>query len=354
MHRATSLALWPALLGCCLVSCVYDPPPEVTLLWPSCGVFLSGDPLLLEFSEPIEPASLRVRVWPPNRDVEGAIPPRTLPLLDSCRATDSPCGDTEVSVAENGLSAELFFHPDGLGKPNAPMILEIQEGLADLAGETTGLATWYDLQFFPLDYLDPSDPATDKVPFVDGIYVIVSTMDQPLPVWLTLITEILSLPDNSVALAGAEGDEIGDAPRTTTDAAELIVDSTEEGYTVYATGSLSQRDGQRYLTTDPFPISVRTGPMYVSLASVRLNSLIVEKDGHDYLEGTLSFEGVTVRTGDIEFSYGSGSNSFVGQYAPPDIVPEGVPQICGDLCGAVTSQCNPPDDFPPDGFCVEE
>ncbi len=332
--------------------CGYDPPPEVQLALPAGGAFESGAPLVLEFSEPIRPESLALRVWPAARDIEGELPADVAPLVPRCAAPAAPCGDLAIAVAADGTGATLQLAAAGLGRPDRPLLLEVLPGLADAAGNDTGQSAWFDILFVPATPPPDTPPPVTAVPFEQGTYIIVGSLSDPLPAVLTYITDVRTLPDGRVALAGAEGDEIGGAPKNTTDPEHLVVDEGPEGYTVYALGQLTESDGTRFLQTEPFAIGIVTNGIHVDLAGVRIHATVVAGAEHDGLEGTFSYEAVTLHVGELEHTYPGGSTGLVGVFAPPEVTPAGGPEVCGDLCGVVVGICEPPEGFPPADFCV--
>lgn len=333
------------------MGCDYDPPPEPLLQQPEGGSFEAGDPVIVSFSETIAKESLAIRIWPAERDGEQNITPETKPKVDTCRLADASCQGLTMELAKDERSVTLQLDPEGVGKAGSPLILEILAGLKDKAGRKTGVSRYFDFQFVPAP-----EPAAVEVPFEDGVYVVLGEIKQPIPAVLTLISEIVALPDGRVALAGAEGDETGGAPKNTDDPRFLVVDSSELGFTVYATGILYEDQGTRFLKTDPFDIHILQGGIVIDLFGVRLNSTVVKHPdtGSDRLEGTLSFEKVSVVLGTVVADYPAGATAFAANKVPAEFLMEGVPSVCGDLCGAVPDQCAPPDDFPPAGFCDTE
>ncbi len=336
-----------AAVSLALAACAYDPPPEVTLDVPAEGSFLVGEPLRVHFSEPIDPDTLAIRVWPSERDIEGEIPAGTAPLLDTCRLADSPCGDAALALSEDATSAEIVLARSTLGAPGQPLILEITDDLTDAGGMARGIPEWFDVQFSPR-----REPNSEPVEFGDGVYIIVAEIDEPVPSIITLITDIRVVPDGSLALAAAEGDPIGDAPRNTRDPEQLMVDDTDNGFGLHAWGFVQQRDGARFIDTDPIDVNLSLGVTLV-IHDIRISGSIVydEELGADRIDGTVSFSGLTLNPGETESSYPAGTKNFTADRAPDSLVPDGTPRVCGDLCGAVTTQCEPPFDFPGETMC---
>jgi hypothetical protein len=340
----------PLALLCALAGCAYDPPPEVTMDIPPGGAFLVGDPLTLRFSEPIDPDSLAIRVWPSARDIEGELPADTAPLLDTCRLVDAPCGGADLIVADDGSSAQVVLARSSLGGPGLPLLLEVTRELSDRGGSSRGIPEWFDVQFSPR-----REANTEPVDFDDGVYIIVGEIDDPVPAIITLVTDIQVIPDGSLALAAGEGDPIGDAAKNTRDPAELQIDTTDNGFGIHAWGFVQQREGERFIDTDPIDVSLSIGVVLV-IREVRITGTIVHDDqlGTDRIDGTVSFSGITLNPGEGEANYPAGNTSFTADRSPDQLVPEGTPEVCGDPCGAVTAQCEPPFDFPGDAMCATD
>ena len=331
-----------------LGACTYNPPPEVTLEPPEAGVFTSGDPLVLSFSEPIDPGTLKITIWPDDRDIEGVLPPGTESLLATC-APGEMCGSTTLSVTDDGLSAVVQLDPDDLGQPDVPLLLEVQPGLSDLEQNTTGTNFVFDFQFQPAP-IENAGP----IEFDEGYYIIVSVIEDPLPAVLTLAAHIVAQDDGTFAIAAGEMDPIENAAKNTSNPDELIVDTGEQGFAIFVLGLLTvTEDGERFLESEPYDLSLALGPVELVLGDLRLSGKL-EKDpdtGKDQISGTLSYAGLTLLTGDSSFDYDPGTTTFTADFVPADKTPANAPDMCGEICGGVTAQCNPPANFPPEGFC---
>jgi hypothetical protein len=331
-----------------LTACTFDPPPDATLTVPEDGIFLEGDPLVLVFSEPIEESTLTIAIWPGDRDIENEL--TGTPILSGCTASTSPCGTTVLEVDDDRLGAQVLLDPEEIGQPDVPLALQIAPGLEDENGNPTGASYFFDFQFKPLEVAIPDDP----IEFDSGVYIIVAVVDDPLPTIVTLVTDIQVNELGEAVFAGADGDEIAGAPRNTQNPDELYIDDGDEGYTIFSTGHMRLVDGERFLETIPFEVELSFGPIVVTIESVRLDGIVVtdEDTGNDRLEGTFSYTGITIQNGDdAPFGYDAGSVTYTAVYVRPNKVPEGTPMVCGDLCGAVTGRCTPPEGFPPAGFC---
>ena len=340
------------LLLLLLPACVYEPPPEVVLVPPETGVFFEGDPVLLEFSQPIDPASLSITVWPDNRTIELELEEGTVPRMRACTVSTSPCGTTSMVVADDGMSATLTMDPDDLGEPDVPLILEVESGLTSAVnGADTGTGLFFDFQFKPLE------PTAEPIPFQDGNYTILAVIEEPVPTIMNLLAHLVLSDDptqNRVAVAGAEADIVDDKPANTNVPEDLYVDVTDQGFVIFALASLRlSPEGERFFETDPFELELSLGPIVATVINTRLTGKVTTdpETGDDRIDGTMSYDEISIDAGNGPFSYPAGTTIFEAVYAAPERMPEGTPDICTDLCGAATSQCFPPEGFPGAGFC---
>lgn len=328
----------------------YGAPPDVTLELPEGGAFAVGTPLKVVFTEMIDPSTLKLSLWEDVRDIEGEFPVGAEPIISSCTATKKTCGDLTVEVAADGMSAVLTFDEAGLGAAGPPLILDVEPGLADLDGNDTGRHIYYDFQFRVEQFVN-----TEPVAFDDGVYIIVGSVTQPLPAVLTLISDVKVLPSGEFRLAGAEGDPISnDLPKNTSNPEELLVDVSDQGWTAFVPGFIRLEGGKRLLETTPVQIDLPLAALTLKLADVRLFGEIVKNpEGHDRIEGTLSFTKITLVNGSRSTDYEGGAAAVSADWVPPDKAPSGHPVICEDLCGVVTGLCLPPADFPGETFCED-
>lgn len=343
------LTLLP-LLGVLLLLAACDPynaPPEIKLARPETGVFVSGDPLLFNFSEPIDTASLAVRIWPGEKDLEGNLAATATPRLDRCTVATSPCGTTTLAVSEDGLQATLQLDPADLGQPDSPLVVEILPGLKDREGFTRDATARFDIQFAPQTTVGGAE-------FQDGVYYLVGTTSKPIPTVLRLVTQLIALDDGRVAIAGGEANPIEGAPRNTTNIEEVVIDTSDDGFTIFGTGTLSQdAKGDRFLQSEPFQIEILISGLRVILNdAIMQGKIIKDEDGNDYLDGTLNFSGGTLYIGDNPTPFEGDSAPLAGGFVPPDKVPPGGPDMCGEVCGMIV-QCVPPEGFPDPDFCAE-
>ena len=332
--------------------------PRAELVAPPTGTFFVGDPIELAFDAPVDPDTLVIHIWPDERDLEYELIAET-PVLDSC-TPGGDCGPNTLTAHEDGLGATLELDPESVGRPDVPLILEVAPGLRGTNGSTLRYRQLFDFQFKPLeddgdDLPVPGDP--DYVEFQAGGYTLVAILEQPLPLIINLVLDMERGPGNQVAALGSEADPIGDAPENTGQASELEVDRSEQGFVIFAPVQLRlAEDGTRFFESEPFDINLTFGTIYAQVADTRLTgTLSTDPDtGNERIDGTMSFGGFNLDIeGGTPFSYDASTTTFVALWWPRDEMPEGSPQICTDPCGAVTAQCEPPDDFPGEGFCVD-
>lgn len=328
---------------------IYDPPPDATLVQPAGGAFTPGDVVQIAFSEPVKADTVNVRLWPNVRDIENEIAEGTEPIVASCGVGET-CGELSVSLSRDRKLLTLVFDGE-LGKPGRPYAIELLPGLSDDEGNDTFAPYMWDMQFRAVGREN-----TEPVEFDNGVYILVAQVDKPLPAVLTLISDVRVLESGEFVLAGAEGDEINDAPKNTTNPEDLVVDVTDQGWTAYTRGFVTiTDDNKRLLESESFDVQIKVGPLLIDMTAVRLFAEIVKgPSGKDRLDGTLSFESITLHNAGRSTTLEGTSVALVADYVPPELAPEGHPVLCENLCGAVTGKCEPPDDFPGEQFCPSE
>lgn len=341
--RKTALVA-TGLLSCLLMApdCEHDPPPEVTLLSPPGGVYAAGEPLRLKFSEPIDARTLVVRVWRGERNIENELT-ATHPLLQ-CNAT-RPCGGTQFTV-HDAAYVEVDLDHGALDIVGEPVTLEVAEGLQDTGGSATGVATRFDILF------KPGDDGNEAVEFDNGLYMIVTTANQPIPITLTLISDVRVAPDGTLRMVSTDGDPLGDAPNNTANPAELEIDASDNGFTIFFTGTATSQDGARFFETDPAEVPVTLGTLQLLLTDVRVSGQIIANDqtGKDRLSGTLSYAGLDLTSSGNLTHYDGDSLAFAADWLPLEDAPPGMPEMCTDPCARNLACVDPGEEYAA-GFC---
>jgi hypothetical protein len=347
----SNLTLLTTLLATASLQCeVYDPPPDVTLEAPQGGAWTEGQPVALRFSEPVNPASISLRVWRGDvLDIENQIPADAVPLVDNC--TLNGCDPLELTLNDERTRLELSFPEDSLGQAGPPLLLQVLPGLEDDAGRRTGWAPEFTIQFRSASACDNQEP----VEFQNGMYIMAGSVTRPLPAIVKLISDVRVNPDGTFLLAGADGDAIGDFDPQTINPDEIELDTTANGWTMFVRGQVCLRNGQRLLETEIFDVNIPLSTFTVNLSTVKLVAEIIKDDqGNDLIDGALSYEAVRlIRPGQTTAPASPGGSAALrGTFIPAD-KPQfpNSPRICGDLCGAVVGKCEPPDGFPPQGAC---
>lgn len=336
------------MMGC---DSTYDAPPVAKLVVPDGGVYNVGDGLVFSFSEPIVADTLSVRVWYASRNIEEELDQSTTPLLSQCSVNGEDCPDAELSVSDDGLEATLTLGEDGLGTPDVPMTVEVLEGLSDEEGVLTGVSSFFDFQFVP-----SFEDSGNQVSFENGFFVLGAVIDDPIEgVNLKLVGEVIADENGRIAIAMGAADPIGDAPKNTMDPTALKMDSTDQGYGVHAMGSLVQTtEGDRFLETEAFEVNILIDNLGIALKGLTLSAKVLD-DGEfegTSLDGTLAYKELELtNSGEPFFAFEAGTVTFKGRSIPAADLPDGAPEVCGNLCGALTAQCNPPADFPAEGMC---
>ncbi len=329
----------------------YDSPPRASLVLPEGGAWEEGQAVLINFSEPINVDTLKMRIWEDVRDIEGQLPASAAPLVDNC--TVGSCGEVVVALSEDRTGLSLVLPTDGIGKAGKPLLLQLMSGLEDGEGNPTGSAPLFTLQF-RVPEEEEGCKNLEPVQFDSGTFILGASVTKPLPAILTLISDVKVTADGTFVLVGAEGDEIMGASKNTLNPDELFVDETKLGFTLYVKGKVCQRDAQRLLETDIFNVRIPLGDITVVLSNVRLVAEIKkdEATAKDKIEGTLSFEAAQLIRGARTTNLAGGNTPLVGVFVPAEKRPEGTPELCGDLCGAVElGLCEPPEGFPGAGVC---
>ncbi|MCA9562724.1 MAG: hypothetical protein KC561_04500 [Myxococcales bacterium] len=331
-----------------LAACTYNPPPEPLLNYPEAGVFEVGDTLELTFSEAVNPETLAIRVWTTERGTEGELLPDQQPVLALCRPQQEMCDTTQFVLADDNASATITFDSADIGSPGLPHVLEIVEGLEDPEGNKTGVPYWFSFQFVP-----EGSTNTDPVEFEEGVYLISSDFTiTGIRVTLKFIADMQSLEFGQIAFAGAIGTrkDPSSSERETRDPAEIIVDA-DDGATLYSTGQVSESDGLRTINILPVDLAMEYFGIDIDIVGLQIQGVVnlSEETGHDRMEGTMNVAEVRVNGRPVDLE---SQPIFIGDWVPPELIPDGTPQVCGDLCG-ITENCDPPSDFPPSEFCAD-
>ncbi|MFT7580580.1 MAG: hypothetical protein ACI9MR_002251, partial [Myxococcota bacterium] len=294
-HLALILALPMVSLACD----DFDPPPEATLIQPDVGFWTSDDALTLTFTEPIEPASLVLTIWPNDRDIEGVLSEGVAPLIDACTLATAPCSGLGMTLDETGMivtidQGEVFADNEGV-----PFILDVHPGLSDLAGRSRNVHTFFDFQINPACGNEPTD--------IDLQTATMSlTADlQVLPINLQMYLDMTIQADNGrVLVIGTFARLITDAPANTADPADFRLELDPTAWAVVFEGCLvEQAPGEYFFVSEPFDISITVlQSILVTLTDFKVQGTIKPSadSGRDTGSGTMSTSGGSFGTKDSE------------------------------------------------------
>jgi len=344
-----ALALAGASLGCE----AYDPPPKTSLAQPAGGNWTRTTPLVLVFTEAIDPSSLVVSVWPGELDREGRLPPGAQPIVDACTLADSPCGSFAMRLddAKERLTITVNDTFDDL--EGEPLILAVHAGLRDLAGRTRKVEDWFDFQINPLCGSEPVTVELDT-----GVISLTANL-QVLPIWLHLYVDLAIDKETGATVAVATFSRVREglpANYNHPDGFEVALDPT--GWAVTFTACLlEQPNGNLFLESDPFDVHIVVlGAIPVVLEGFRLQGTIrpgAAGGGRDTASGTLSTSGGSF--GDPPNTVEAITSAWDGFSVRADELPEGLPRVCADdPCGGLAvagGDCQIPSPWQPGAVC---
>ena len=367
-------------LAVVLAGCRYDPPPEVTLVIPEDNSIVKGDPIRLEFTEPVRTRSLEVRVWPGNKsyyDVEGNLLPEYGPILEICTPVSSPCGadggvklflDPDRKAATIELVAEEAFGPFG-----DPLRLEVTGALEDDKGNRRNVSTFFDFQVISerwnpyADAVEPNGDVTGEVTTEpldvrEGFHLFHAEFTEPLPLPQQFFSHVrINSDDGTFVWVMVDADPIPDAPGNTDDPTLLAPDFGEEGFLFAVRGGIYQdRDDPDELVfeTEPFTLAQEIGVVYFELQDMVMHGRITVDTDEDRSrwDGTMAVSGVYMRvtSSGNETQFDPTQANFQVFELRPEELPEGLPKACDDdPCININGKCDllTDVDWPPVAVC---
>lgn len=183
VRRATALALLAPLLAACAV---YDAPPSAAIDGLENGLLPAGSSLDVVFSEPIDPATLRLSVVPLVTDVEGNLADeddkdetKLEPLF-----THDPAGADSGGTGELLESNTVFRIVPSKPLPVGPKLaILIEGGLADLEGNDTGVRT-------RLTFAYPVQGGDGTTQLTSGVYFFLFNIEKPIGVQIQIMADL--------------------------------------------------------------------------------------------------------------------------------------------------------------------
>ncbi len=186
-----------ALFATCLLSApacaYYEGPPQVTLVNEKDGTLPDAKaPLVVSFSKPADPKTVRIKLVRYTTDVEGNLAdedadPNT--ELDILFATDPEEGDDGgvANLSDDGTA--LTIKPITVLPVGAALALLIEPGLSDELGNATKVRKKIIFSYaFELKCNAPS------LVFVPGTYFVLADVKKPIPVQVKLFAAIVLDP----------------------------------------------------------------------------------------------------------------------------------------------------------------
>lgn len=329
------------ILGFLATACdTYDPPPEVRLLEAEDGNRFAKTPLVFEFTEAVEPSTVRLSMWPDKLTHEGDIPPDAQAVLDACGVGQGTCGSAVLSVAADGLTASLDPGDQFIGREGKPFIIDVHGGLSDLAGRLRDVPTRFPLLVSPEPVvIDPTEPLPEiQLGMSTGIVVMVANLtDIVSGVYLRMYLDVGALPTTGETwiLATVAG-KSPDAANNTTNPLEHAPKISDEGWVLMLKGTISKlADGRFYLLTTPQDIDINVlGIIRVRLEQLALEATFVaggSADKRDLFEGFMTASKALMGNGEDEVELNDGlpvNSNWVAEGLDAHELPDKLPRLC--------------------------
>lgn len=332
--------------GCVL----YDGPPQPRIDGAEAGVLTDPDaPLTIAFSEPVDPATVRVSVVRLVTDVEGnlgdedADPDTDLDVLFSY---DPVLGNVGGDAALDESNTHLVIDPAAPMPIGPKLAVLVEEGLSDLGGHKTTVRKRLLFSYkFELECNKPS------VQFPSGGYFLLADIKSPLKVQVQLwasfevdpatgkvrgqATNADRNPDKSRCNLPCKSSEVcrllpapacvapSERAGTADEYSDYIPNPTPPtGYSFTIDGcAQDQPDGSVVFVTAPVDVVVQSPP--VTLRNVTLTAQL-GKDAEGVLRGSGSLAADSVLIGTTPS--GKGEGGLVLRNVPPGEVPEDIPK----------------------------
>jgi hypothetical protein len=351
------IALLALALSTAAACDTYDPPPEVKLVQPAIGFWVDDTPIELTFTEPIDPATLSITVWPSEKDIEGNLIWDVTPLVADCTTATSPCGTMTLTLDESRTRATLTQNGAFAGRIGKPLVLEVAAGLKDVVGRARKVPTSFDFQINPKCGNLPLD-----IDFETGVMTLTANL-QVLPIWLHMYL------DFAIDKATGRVQVFGTYARLKKDGAEQLppnynhpdgfeAELGETGWAVTFTGCfVEQSPGVYFLQSDPFDVGITVlNVIPVTLTAFQVQGTLTlggGEDGRDKIAGTLSTSGGTF--GDPPTNVDPITTAWDGFSVRVSEVDPGLPQVCEEApCAAMTAgggDCQLPAGWNPATYC---
>lgn len=332
------LALVAIVSGCD----VYDPPPEARLVQPTAGFWTDASSVEIRFSEPVDPATIKVSVWPSEFDIEGEFRPNVQAIIADCTLASSPCNlglalqlsddRTVLTLTQNDAFAEYQ------GKP---LVIIVHRGLRDGNGRERRVDTMFDFQVNPRCGNEPID-----IDMTSGVITMAANL-QVLPIMLYMYFDIAIDPETGRALLVGTfariKQEVAESRKGSYHPDDLEPELGSSAWAVQFTACVvKQPTGGLFIQSDPFDVNITVlGAIPITLSDFMVQGTIVERndpDGRDVASGTLSTSGGSFALGDEPTPVDPITTAWNGLGVFSDEIQDGMPRTCdSDPCAVMTA-----------------
>ncbi|MFO0613745.1 MAG: hypothetical protein U0414_14220 [Polyangiaceae bacterium] len=332
-------------------ACEYDSPPRPSLDGLVEGVLPDPRaPIVLVFSEPVDPNSVSVKIAPFEVDAEGNLGDEDAEDAGTELNPFFTYSDLESSGGDAVLTDDrraLVIYPAVTLPLAASLVLLVEPHLKDDAGRET--MTRQRLLF---SYKFSCESATASTLFQSGVYFMVVNVDKPIPTQIQLYAQLTADEMGQVRASFVNADRNPDKARCTPACDEsttcqtlpgppmCVMPSakagTEDeypdfvvngdppvGYKFGALGCISEANGTVSFVSEPTDVHIQQ-PAVIVQAAVLTASL--KLDGQNVLRGTGSLASPAVFLGSVDTpTLGEGSGSLSLRLVPPDEAPTNIP-----------------------------
>jgi len=337
-------ALFAPIMGVALLAApgceTYDPPPEARLVQPTGGFWTDVSPVEIQFTEPVDAATIQLSVWPSEYDVEGAFRPGVVPIIDACTLATSPCAlGLELQLNDERTKLTLIQHDAFAELQGRPLVIIVAAGLKDDMKRTRKVETSFDFQVNPRC----GNEAVD-IEMTTGVI----TMGADLPVLLIPLFMYFDLAvdpaTGRVLIVGTFARQRQEAVKKgakNVNPQDFEAELGDTGWAVQFTACMvKQPDGGYFLQSDPFDVNITVlGAIPVTLNDFMVQGTIRAKagdQGRDTASGTLSTSGGSFTIGEEPTPVDPITTAWNGLGVLPEEIPEGLPRTCDtDPCAAL-------------------
>lgn len=355
LRRLATALLGTALLAAAPGCAVYEGPPQVTLEGITSGYLADTKaPVILDFSKPVDPATVRVKIVRRVVDTEGNLgdeDDRDDTTLDVLFSSDPEEGDTGGFAFLSDDHTQLTIKPKAAFSAGASLAILIEKGLSDTAGHATVVRKQI---VFAYDFGVKCDKPSEV--FRSGTYFFLAEVKEPIGAQVRLFTVMdvdpatgafvgrftnaVRNPDPSRCTPACSATTVcrlfpaqecvpqSQRAGTASEYPDYIPNSTPPvGFSFQTTGCvIDQPDGTAAFITAPVDVVVQSPA--VTLRNTQITGSFTPGPG-GVLEGTGAISADDVLLGTT--TSGAASGSMSAHSIPEAEVPPDVPQPVKDM-----------------------